>query len=194
VISSNAHGELIDPKTLLPFNKRFGWKSKSGNLMLEFFKWLGNLSYNDMAKFAKHILQINTGERAHDYPKVTIKQVSSVLESCYTCKEWVERRKRKYLVKKEMDHLDSSLGLLNAFKEVNVEKWREFKASRNITSATMNVLFEQPGDEYWKEAKQTKAKSKEASEISPYASEFFRVFLEHRLFRAASRGRALPSI
>jgi len=65
-----------------------------------------------------------------------------MLESCYTCKEWVERWKRKYLVKKELDHLDPSLGLLNAFKDFNVEKWREFKASRNITSKTINVLLE----------------------------------------------------
>jgi len=42
VISSNAHGELIDPKTLLPFNKRVGWKLESRNLTHEFFKWLGN--------------------------------------------------------------------------------------------------------------------------------------------------------
>jgi len=60
----------------------------------------------------------------------------------------VECRKRKYLVKKELDHLDPSLGLLNAFKEDNVEKWREFKVTRNITNATMNVLLEQPGEKY----------------------------------------------
>jgi len=153
VISSNAHGELIDPETLLPFNKRASWKSESGNLTHEFFKWLGNLFYDDMAKLAKYILQIDAGERTQDYSKVTITQVSLVLESCYTCKEWVECQKRKYLVKKEMDHLDPSLGLFNAFKEVNVEKWREFKVSRNITSATMNVFLEQLGNKYWKEAK-----------------------------------------
>ncbi len=106
--------------------------------------------------------------------------ISSVLESCYTCKEWVERRKRKYLVKKELHLLDPTLGLLNAFDELNVEKWREFKSNRNITSATMNVLLEQPGDDYWKEAKQTKSKNKKAEEMSPYAAEFFKVFLERR--------------
>jgi len=73
VISSNAHRELIDPETLLPFNKNVGWKLESRNLTHEFFKWLENLSYDDMAKLAKHILQINTRERVQDYPKVTIK-------------------------------------------------------------------------------------------------------------------------
>jgi len=57
--------------------------------MHEFFKWLGNLSYDDMAKLAKHILQIDTGERTQNYPKVTIKQVSSVLESCYIHKNMI---------------------------------------------------------------------------------------------------------
>jgi hypothetical protein len=56
VISSAAHGELIDPDTLLKFNKRSGWKSENGNLTHEFFKWLGNLSLADLAKLAKHIL------------------------------------------------------------------------------------------------------------------------------------------
>jgi len=45
-----------------------------------------------------------------------------MLENCYTCKEWVEQRKIKYLVINKLDHLDLSLNLLNAFNEVNVEK------------------------------------------------------------------------
>jgi len=73
VISSNAHGELIVLETLLPFNKRIDWKSELGNLTYEFFKCLENHSYDDMAKLAKHILQIDTEERAQDNPKVMIK-------------------------------------------------------------------------------------------------------------------------
>ena len=144
----------------------------------EFFRWLGNLSFEDLAKLAKHILNYDTGKRNLRYPKVTIKAISSVLESCYTAK--AERRKRKYLVKKELHILDPTLGLLNAFNDINDEKWREFKRDRYITSATMKVLLEQPGDEYWKDAKQIKSKNKTAADISPYAAQFFKVFLERR--------------
>jgi len=180
VISSAAHGELIDPDTQMKFKERAGWKSESGNLTHEFFKWLGNLSYDDLAKLAGHILHQSPKEQNKDYPKVTLKVASSVLESCYTAKEWVERRKRKYLVKQELHLLDPTLGLLNAYNELIPQKWREFKMKYSITSATMNVLLEQPGDDYWKDAKQTKSRNRHSAEMSPYAAEFFKVFLERR--------------
>ena len=60
VISSAAHGELVDPDRLLKFNEKAGWKPKTGNLSHEFFRWLGNLSFEDLAKLAKHILNHDT--------------------------------------------------------------------------------------------------------------------------------------
>ena len=169
VISGAAHGKLVDPDKMLKFNDKASWKPETGNLSHKFFRWLGNLSFEDLAKLAKHILNHDTGKRNLRYLKVTIKATSSVLESCYTAKEWVERRKRKYLVTKELHILDPTLGLLNALNEINDEKWREFKRDRYITNATMNVLIEQPGDDYWKNTKQIKSKNKTAADISPYA-------------------------
>ena len=78
---------------LLKFNENVGWKPETGNLSHEFFKWLGNLSFEDLTKLAKHILNHDIGKRSLKYPKVTIKMISSILESYYTAKEWVERRK-----------------------------------------------------------------------------------------------------
>jgi hypothetical protein len=61
----------------------------------EFFKWLRNLSESDHQAFAKHILNHQNDKRPYAYPKVTMKTISSVLISCYSAKEWIERRKRK---------------------------------------------------------------------------------------------------
>ena len=133
---------------MLKFNEMRGWKPETGNLSHEFFRWLGNLFFEDLVKLAKHILNHDTGKQNLRYPKVTIKAISSVLESCHTAKEWAERRKQKYLVKRELHILDPTLDLLNAFNEINDEKWKEFKRDRYIMSATMNVLLEQPGDDY----------------------------------------------
>ena len=180
VISSAVHGELIDPNTRLKYNEKATWKPEQGNLTHEFFKVLGNLSFNDLSKLAEHILHQNPGSKNKDYPKVTIKLLSVVQESCYTAREWVERRKRKHKVKMELHALDASLRLMSSLNKLNHEKWREFKRSRNFTSATMNVLLEQPGNEYWMEAKQSRAKGKSAEEMSMYAAEFFRVFLQQR--------------
>lgn len=68
----------------------------------EFFKWLENLSENDVKKFNDHILNCPDSKRKFAYPKVTIKGIPSVLPNCYTAKEWIERRKLKLLVKMEI--------------------------------------------------------------------------------------------
>ena len=95
-------------------------------------------------------------------------------------KDWVEQRKRKQLIKKELNNIDPTLGLINAEGELIHEKWKEFKASRCITSASMNVLLERPEEQYFTQAKQLKSKNKTCAQISPAAAEFFRVFLRHK--------------
>jgi hypothetical protein len=40
-----------------------------------------------------------------------MKTISSVLISCYSAKEWIERRKRKQLVRRELNRLKSTLQL-----------------------------------------------------------------------------------
>ena len=99
VISSAAHGELYNPDTSAKFNEKENWKKESCMLSHEYFKWLGNLSLKDLERLARHLLNQSGEKRKFSYPKVTIKSISSVLESGYSTKEWVERRKRKQLVK-----------------------------------------------------------------------------------------------
>ena len=74
-------------------------------------------------------------------------------ELLYNTKEWMERRKRKHLVKRELNNIDPTLGLINADRELIHEKWKAFKRARNITSASMNMLLERPGEIYFAEAK-----------------------------------------
>jgi hypothetical protein len=83
-------------------------------------------------------------------------------------------------VKRELHLLNRDLGLFNPAGELVVENWRTFKREYNVTRVTMNVLLKRPGEEYFAQAKQVKSKNKKAAEISPYAAEFFKVFLEWR--------------
>ena len=57
------------------------------------------------------------------------------------------------LVKKELNIINHELGLFNAAGSLRPEKWKSFKRDYIITKATMNVLLEQPGEEYFGQAK-----------------------------------------
>jgi hypothetical protein len=148
VISSHSQGELFDPETnpLKKFKENKSWRpEKDGVLNREFFKWLGKLSESDHRAFAMYILNCPNDKRPYAYPKVTMKTISSVLISCYSTKEWIERHKRKQLVKRELNRMNSRLQLFKASGEFWPEKWKLFKKNYNITSATMQVLLEAPG-------------------------------------------------
>nr|PNR32277.1 hypothetical protein PHYPA_026403 [Physcomitrium patens] len=92
----------------------------------------------------------------------------------------MERRKRKQLVRKELQKINPSLGLFNAAGEFQPARWKKFKHDYNVTNATMRVLLEAPGEDFFSAAKLTRNKSKSCEELSPYAKEFFRVFLRRR--------------
>ena len=83
-------------------------------------------------------------------------------------------------MKQELNNIDPTLGLINANGELIHCKWKAFKRARNITSASMNVLLERPGETYFAKAKQLKSKNKTCAQISPAAAEFFKVFLNHK--------------
>ena len=73
-----------------------------------------------------------------------------------------------------------NLGSDNADGELIHVKWKAFKRARNITSTSMNVLLERPGETYFTEAKQLKSKNKTCAQISLAATEFFKVFLNYK--------------
>ena len=83
-------------------------------------------------------------------------------------------------MKRELYNIDPTLGLINVEGKLIHKNWKAFKASHNITSASMNVLLEHPRESYFVEAKQLKSKNKTCAQISPAAVEFFKVFLNHK--------------
>ena len=92
------------------------WKlEKDGALSREFFKWLGGLIGRDHVDMINHVLNKAGPSRLLKYPKVVIKQPKRVLESCYTYGEWLERRKRKYVVRKELQMIKPSLAFYDKY-------------------------------------------------------------------------------
>ena len=149
-------------------------------LTREFFKHLGNLSYDEFPTLARHMLNQIGEKRKQLYPKVTIKVMSSVLDNCYTTGKWSERRKRKHLVKKELHQIDLELGLMNAKNEIIIENLKKFKPERRFSRATIDVLLDRPGEVYFGKAKSVSQKNKTGVKLSPQAFELFNVFLKHK--------------
>ena len=191
VISAHSTGELTDPESGKKFKEIKGWKpERDGQLNREFFKFMGNMSTEDHRKLALHLLNRSGDARRHTYPKVTMKKVSSVLESCYSSKDWIERRKRKQLVRKELDKLDPKLKFFSATGDFLPENWKKFKVEYNITSATMRVLTEAPGDDFFSLGKLVCNKNKDIDEISPYAKAVLKLFLKNKKNFKKPIGRA----
>jgi hypothetical protein len=181
LISNYAQGYLIDPDTEKKFKENKNWApQKDGILNREFFKWIGNLTEADHRDLCRHMLNKSGPKRKYPYPKVTMKVTNGVLSSCYTAKEWLERRKRKHILRQELLKIKPSLSFYDKNGEFQKKQWKKFKKDYNVTSATMNVLLETPGDEFYGPAKQTKNRNKSIEELSPYAKEFFKLFLKQK--------------
>jgi hypothetical protein len=112
------------------------------------------------------------------YPKVAMKTISSFLIGCYSAKDWIKRWKRKQLVWKELHNLKPRLQLFSTNGEFSQTNWKTFKRNYNVTSATMQVLLEALGEEFFSGAKQMCNKNRAIEELSPYAKQFFNVFLK----------------
>ena len=104
--------------------------------------------------------------------------------------KWLERQKQKALVKRELNKLKPSLGLINLAEVFQPTGWKKFKEDYSITQATICVLVEAPGEEFFVAAKLILNKNKIIEEILPYAKEFFRVFLAMKGSFQKPTGRA----
>ena len=181
LIAKYSQRELLDPETCEKMKLNSRWVAqKDGILSREFFKWLGNCDEEDHRKLILHFLHRSRTKRSFPYSKVTIKQPSKVLESCYSAKEWLERRKRKALVKRELNKIRPSLGLVNAAGAFQHDHWKHFKVDYSITSTAMRVLLKAPGEEYFVATKLTSNKNKPIEELSTYAKQFFTLFLRQK--------------
>jgi hypothetical protein len=115
----------------------------------------------------------------HAYSKVMMKIISFVIINCYSAKEWIERRKRKQLVKKELNRMKPSFQLFKSNGEFWLEKWKQFKVDYNVTSATIQV-FKASGKEFIFCAKQKQYKNKTTEWLSSYVKEFFWIFSKQK--------------
>ena len=148
---------------------------RDGILSRKFFKWLEN--EEDHKKLIQHVLSRSGEKRIFRYPKVIVKQTFRVLEDCYSAKEWLEWHKRKIIIRRELSKLKPSLGFFNATGAFQPQRWKKFKCNYNITRASMRVLLEAPGEEYFAAAKQMANKNKSIKDLSSYAKVFFKAFL-----------------
>ena len=80
-------GDLVDPDICMKFNEKNNWKQESCAISRDFFKPLRNLSYHDFKRMALYMLNRSRDKRTLPYPKVTIKNITFVLESCYSSKD-----------------------------------------------------------------------------------------------------------
>ena len=183
MISMYASGMLInvDHPDFLLCKETKGWKpEKDGALNREFFKWLGGLSEKDHVDMIHHVLNKAGPSRLFKYPKVVIKQPKRVLESCYTYGEWLERRERKHVVRKELQKIKPSLAFFDKHGKYNRYNWQRFKQEYHVSSASMRALLDQPGQAYFSDMMQLKSKNKSTEDVSPYAKAWFKEFLRKR--------------
>lgn len=184
VISAAAQGDLVDlDKEGMPKYKDVkNWvPAADGMLNREFFKFLGNMTEADHAKMCKHILGRSGPSRTLAWPKVTIKQPSSFLEDTYSAKDWSERRKRKEVARMELNTIRPALRLFNSNGDYNESAWKQFKKIFHVTKASKRVLLDWgPGESFYRNCFQTQFRNSTCEELSPYAKEFFRVFLRVR--------------
>ena len=138
-----------------------------------------------------HILNRSGRNRSFKWPKVVVKQPTSILESSSTVRGWIERRKRKHLVRRELQKLRPRLALFDAANKFVPENWKRFKREYNVSAASMRQLLEQPGNHFFAEAKQLKSKNKNTEELSPYAKAFFKLFLCKRKKFVAPTGSTI---
>ena len=152
LIIKYSQGELLDVDATPICKMRLNPKwtpHRDGILSCEFFKWLGNCNKEDHKKLILHILGRSGESWVLGYPKVTVKQTSRVLEDCYCAKEWLERRKRKIIIRRKLNKLKPSLGFYNTVGTFQPQRWKTFKHDYNVTCASMQVLLEAPGEEFF---------------------------------------------
>ena len=108
-------------------------------------------------------------------------KIQSVLPFTYATSDWLERRKRKIIVIQELNHLQPRLKLCNEVGDVRKSKWRNFKYKHHISNATLNILLDALGKDFFAYCKEQKDRNKfcdDPSHAFPQAEAFFRHFLK----------------
>ena len=180
VISRQSQGLLLDPESMKPLRDVRSWDPENdGVLKREFFKHLGNTAEYDLKRLALHLLN-RMPKRTLLHPKVMMKKCNFVIVDCYSAKEWLECNKRKQAMRKYLYLEKCGLGFFDTKGVYRREKWKVFKVNFNITRATKQLLLTAPTESFFSLAKRPSMKNKTAKDLSPYAAEFFKVFLKSK--------------
>ena len=145
---------------------------KDGVLTQEFFKFFGNLFEADHAKLCRHILNRSGPSRKLPHPKVVVKQPTTVVEDCYSVKEWIECRKKKAMTRFQLHLIRPELGLYTDNNKQFVQiAWKNFKKEFSVSKASMRVLLNWgPTDLYYTNQRQTQHRNTPCEDLSPYES------------------------
>lgn len=183
VITCAAQGDLIDvdSKELEKYKDHKNFVlDKDGVLSREFFKQLGNLFEADHVKLCRHILNRSGPSREYNHPKVVLKQPTTLRVDCYSVRDWIERRKRKATVQLQIHKIKPELGLFKN-NEFDRTAWTKFKRDYHVSKASMRALLDWGiPDQYYSNQRQTMHRNTPCEDLSPYAKQFFMVFIERR--------------
>lgn len=147
VFEKHESGGLMDPDTLLLFNKNTRFKQMRP-LVREFFRTLQGLTEAEMEKAADHILHVEpTAKRCWMHPKIVFNKPKTFTPSCYLMKEWTENRKKKTTIVQELSKLVPEKKLI-LDGEIHEANWRAFKKEYKFTSASMAALIREAGDDF----------------------------------------------
>ena len=100
------------------------------------------------------------------YPKVIMHKIQSVLPFTYATSDWLEWRKLKIIVIQELNHLQPRLKLCNEVGDVWKSKWHDFKYKHHISNATLNILLDAPGKDFFAYRKEQKGRNKFCDDLS----------------------------
>ena len=111
-----------------------------------------------------------------------MKQPTTMVEDCYSVKEWIERWKKKATARFQLHLIRPELGLYTDGNKQFVQiVWKNFKKEFSVSKASMRVLLGWgPIDLYYTNQRQTQHRNTPCEDLSPYAKQFFTAFLEQR--------------
>ena len=117
--------ELINPNTRDIYKDKVPFTlSMKFQLTQEFFKHFGHFTNADFKVYVQHLLGCTPGRRS-TYPKVTVHKMTLVHASHHIGNEWVERRKRKWIVLEELVELQPGLKFIKPDGSDDDDEWRK---------------------------------------------------------------------
>lgn len=111
------------------------------------------MTEDELKELAKHLLR-KTKKSTEAYLKVMVKKILSVKANIYSARDWVEKQKNKQIVIDKLHKCRPDMGLIDKDGNMLKEAWNQSKHDYHITIATMSILLEMPGSQFFMEKRQ----------------------------------------